>query len=74
MRRGLNRVIVKKDFLKIFQTDSYFKFKTWSAEAVVSYRVINIESKRKIFVAYPKTNKCTCCKDKNEKITQANLY
>ena len=43
-------------------------------EAVVSDRVIDIESKRKIFVAYHSTDKCKCYKDKDEKITQANLY
>ena len=48
--------------------------KTWSAEAVVSDRVINIESKRKIFAIYHSTDKYKCCKDKDEMITQADLY
>ena len=38
-------------------------------KAVVSDKVINIQSKRKIFVAYHSTDKCKYCKDKDEKIT-----
>ena len=69
----MNRVVVKMNPENI-QTNSYLKFKTWTAEAVVSDRVISIESKRKIFVAHHRTSKCKCCKDKDEKIIQADLY
>ena len=59
----------------MFQSSSSFKlWKLGVRKQYVSDRVIIIESRRRTFLVWQGTNKYKCCKEKDEKITQADLY